>query len=228
MIFSHSSARARWWTTRATFPTRSSPGCPKNGGVVMVTFVHGLRLGGTCASAEEAQDSASPSSPRRVADTAERAPPRSTPGMRPIPLPRATLAQVADHIEHVRQIAGVDHVGIGSDFDGIGRGPDGAGGCLDLPGALRRADPPRLERCRPQEARRRESDSRPAAGGGHRRPPATGASRFDGHDPPAGRDALSVPGVGEAALSARSYVFRNPMMLPTTSAVTANENHWIA
>lgn len=35
------------------------------------------------------------------------------------PRPTATLAQVADHIDHVRKIAGVDHVGIGSDFDGI-------------------------------------------------------------------------------------------------------------
>jgi membrane dipeptidase len=35
------------------------------------------------------------------------------------PAPRATLAQVADQIEHIRDVAGVDHVGIGSDFDGI-------------------------------------------------------------------------------------------------------------
>jgi len=34
------------------------------------------------------------------------------------PLPKATLADVADHIEHVRKVAGVDHVGIGSDYDG--------------------------------------------------------------------------------------------------------------
>ncbi len=40
-------------------------------------------------------------------------------------MPRATLAQVADHIEHVRDVAGVEHVGIGSDFDGIERGPVG-------------------------------------------------------------------------------------------------------
>jgi len=33
--------------------------------------------------------------------------------------PRATLQQVADHIEHIRAVAGVDHVGLGSDFDGI-------------------------------------------------------------------------------------------------------------
>src|SRR5206468_2591616 len=35
------------------------------------------------------------------------------------PRPKATLADVADHIEHVRKVAGVDHVGIGSDLDGI-------------------------------------------------------------------------------------------------------------
>jgi len=41
------------------------------------------------------------------------------------PRPQATLAQVADHIEHVRKVAGADHVGIGSDFDGIDIGPAG-------------------------------------------------------------------------------------------------------
>lgn len=34
-------------------------------------------------------------------------------------MPRATLSQVADHIEHIRRVAGPDHVGIGGDFDGI-------------------------------------------------------------------------------------------------------------
>jgi len=33
--------------------------------------------------------------------------------------PSATIATVADHIEHIRDVAGIDHVGIGSDFDGI-------------------------------------------------------------------------------------------------------------
>jgi membrane dipeptidase len=33
--------------------------------------------------------------------------------------PRATIQDVADHIEHIRDVAGIDHVGIGSDFDGI-------------------------------------------------------------------------------------------------------------
>ena len=41
------------------------------------------------------------------------------------PRPPATLAEVADHIEHVRRIAGVDHVGIGGDFAGMSGAPVG-------------------------------------------------------------------------------------------------------
>jgi len=39
--------------------------------------------------------------------------------------PRATLRQVAEHIAHIRDVAGVDHVGLGSDFDGISAVPVG-------------------------------------------------------------------------------------------------------
>ena len=38
---------------------------------------------------------------------------------------RATLSQVADHIDYLKKLIGVDHIGIGSDFDGIDRGPVG-------------------------------------------------------------------------------------------------------
>jgi membrane dipeptidase len=41
------------------------------------------------------------------------------------PAPRTTIAQVADHIDHLRGVAGIDHVGIGSDFDGGELLPDG-------------------------------------------------------------------------------------------------------
>ncbi len=41
------------------------------------------------------------------------------------PLPKATIKLVADHVDHIKQIAGVDHVGIGSDFDGIDITPEG-------------------------------------------------------------------------------------------------------
>lgn len=36
------------------------------------------------------------------------------------PAPVVTLAQVADHFDHVRKVAGIDHVGIGADYDGVG------------------------------------------------------------------------------------------------------------
>ena len=41
------------------------------------------------------------------------------------PAPRTTIGQVADHIDHLRDVAGIDHVGIGSDFDGGELLPDG-------------------------------------------------------------------------------------------------------
>jgi membrane dipeptidase len=53
------------------------------------------------------------------------------------PRPAATLAQVADHIEHVRDVAGVDHVGLGSDFDGIDDTPVGLEGVDKYPALLR-------------------------------------------------------------------------------------------
>jgi membrane dipeptidase len=41
------------------------------------------------------------------------------------PAPQATLQQVADHIDHLRDVAGIDHIGVGSDFDGITAVPKG-------------------------------------------------------------------------------------------------------
>ena len=52
------------------------------------------------------------------------------------PKPAVTLAQVADHIEHIRLVAGVDHVGLGSDFDGIDDTPTGLEGVNTYPALL--------------------------------------------------------------------------------------------
>jgi membrane dipeptidase len=41
------------------------------------------------------------------------------------PRPTATLSQVADHVDHVRAVAGVDHIGIGGDYDGTDQLPAG-------------------------------------------------------------------------------------------------------
>jgi membrane dipeptidase len=52
------------------------------------------------------------------------------------PRPVTTLAQVADHIQHIRDVAGVDSVGLGSDFDGIGDAPVGLSGVDGYPALL--------------------------------------------------------------------------------------------
>ncbi len=49
------------------------------------------------------------------------------------PQPHANAALVADHIDHIRKVAGIDVIGIGSDFDGLGSYPDGLGTVADYP-----------------------------------------------------------------------------------------------
>ena len=41
------------------------------------------------------------------------------------PRPVATVSTVADHLDHMREVAGVDHIGIGGDYDGTAFTPDG-------------------------------------------------------------------------------------------------------
>jgi membrane dipeptidase len=122
VIFSHSSARALVDYPR-NVPDSILARMPKNGGVVMVTFVQSF-VSNAVQQAESVQDSAMAAIRSQVSDTAERR--RLAREYRDAhPLPRATIQDVADHIEHVRQVAGVDHIGIGSDFDGIDQGPAG-------------------------------------------------------------------------------------------------------
>ncbi len=52
------------------------------------------------------------------------------------PTPRATVAQVADHIDHMCEVMGFEHVGIGSDYDGIADVPDGLEDVSALPNLL--------------------------------------------------------------------------------------------
>jgi len=122
VIFSHSSAQALVDYPR-NVPDSILARLPKNGGVVMVTFVPGF-VSNAVRLAEAVADSVVSELEKTVPDTAERrAQWRAWRSAHPSP--NATIADVADHIDHVRKVAGADNVGIGSDFDGIGRGPDG-------------------------------------------------------------------------------------------------------
>src|SRR5436305_14874121 len=49
------------------------------------------------------------------------------------PLPKVSWTVIVDHIDHMVSVAGIDHVGIGSDFDGIGSVPEGMEDVSKLP-----------------------------------------------------------------------------------------------
>ena len=122
VIFSHSSARAVTDVPR-NVPDSILARMKQNGGVVMVTFVPGF-------VSRAINDSVAAWRPQLMAqlqgvtDTAIRAQTRRDFNAAH-PLPQATVGDVADHIEHVRDVAGVDHVGIGGDYDGTDNLPVG-------------------------------------------------------------------------------------------------------
>jgi membrane dipeptidase len=117
VIFSHSSARALADVPR-NVPDSILRRLPQNGGVVMVTFVPGFISQAVVDHANK-QTAAAREIRTRLANDSAAVQRELDAWRRANPMPRATLAQVADHIEHIRKVASVDNVGIGGDFDGI-------------------------------------------------------------------------------------------------------------
>ena len=122
VIFSHSSARALCDVPR-NVPDTILRKLSANGGIVMVTFVPGF-ISQEVANQGRERREALRARLQGVTDETEKKRVSDDVAAQ-FKVSKATLAQVADHLEHIRRMAGIDHVGLGGDYDGTDELPDG-------------------------------------------------------------------------------------------------------
>lgn len=135
VIASHSSARV-FSNHKRNVPDELLKRIAQNGGVVMVNFypafldervrVAGLERDQKLKAQRDALREQFKDDQKRLDEELKRLNDAN-------PIPNTTLSMLVDHIEHIAKVAGIDHVGLGSDFDGVPNLPEGLRDVADLP-----------------------------------------------------------------------------------------------
>jgi len=135
VIASHSSARV-FSNHKRNIPDELLKRIAQNGGVVMVNFypafldekvrAAGIERDAKLKTQREALRGQFKDDQKRLDEELKRLDDAN-------PIPNTTLSMLVDHIDHIAKVAGVDHVGLGSDFDGVPNLPEGIKDVADLP-----------------------------------------------------------------------------------------------